>query len=92
MYTYSFLTTKPRALIFGIEHHLLVLLEYFSSYDPGAKISQARHDHFPIFTCKQRIQGECLLILSLPGKALRRLVDIARLAERFNMRSQSRAW
>ena len=28
----------------------------------------------------------------LPGKALRKLVDIARLAERFNMPSQSRAW
>ena len=25
--------------------------------------------------------GECLLILSLPGKAFRKLVDIARLAE-----------
>ena len=36
--------------------------------------------------------GECLLISSLPGKALRTFVDIARLAERFNMRSQSRAW
>ena len=32
-----------------------------------------------------------LLTSSLPGKALRTLVDIARLAERFNMRSQSRA-
>ena len=32
-----------------------------------------------------------LLISSLPGKALRTLVDIARLAERFNKRSQSRA-
>ena len=30
-----------------------------------------------------------LLISSLPGKALRTLVDIARLAERFNMRSQA---
>ena len=27
------------------------------------------------------MQGECLLISSLPGKALRTLVDIARLAE-----------
>ena len=36
--------------------------------------------------------GECLLISSLPGKALRTLVDIARLAERFNMRSQSGTW
>ena len=36
--------------------------------------------------------GERLLISSLPGKALRTLVDIARLAERFNKRSQSRAW
>ena len=33
----------------------------------------------------------CLCISSLPGKALRMLVDIARLAERFNMHSQSRA-
>ena len=39
-----------------------------------------------------RILGECLLISSLPGKALRKLVDIARLAERFNKHSQSRAW
>ena len=29
----------------------------------------------------ERIQGECLLISSLPGKASRTLVDIARLAE-----------
>ena len=36
-----------------------------------------------------RIPGLCLLISSLPGNALRTLVDIARLAERFNMRSQS---
>ena len=33
----------------------------------------------------QRILGECLLISSLPGVALRTPVDI-------NMRSQSRAW
>ena len=33
---------------------------------------------------------ECLLISSLPGKALRTLVDIARLAERFYMRSQTK--
>ena len=39
-----------------------------------------------------RILGECLLISSLPDKALRTLLDIARLSERFNMRSQSRAW
>ena len=39
-----------------------------------------------------RILGECLLISSLPGKALRKLVDIARLAEQFNMCSQSLAW
>ena len=30
----------------------------------------------------------CLLISSLPGNALRTLVDITRLDERFNMRSQ----
>ena len=40
----------------------------------------------------KRILGESLLISSLPDKALRTHVDIARLAERFNMRSQSRAW
>ena len=39
-----------------------------------------------------RIQGECLLISSLPGKALGTRVGIARLAERFYMRSRSRAW
>ena len=37
----------------------------------------------------KRLLGECLLISSLPGKALNTLVDIARLAERFNMRYQS---
>ena len=44
--------------------------------------------------CKTRtyILGECLLISSLPSKALRMLVDTARLVERFNMRSQSLAW
>ena len=51
--------------------------------------------------CKQNISslsllvgtalGERLLISSLPGKALRTLVDIRRLAERFNMHSQSLA-
>ena len=38
------------------------------------------------------ILGKWLLISSLPGKALRTLVDIARHAELFNMQSQSRAW
>ena len=40
-----------------------------------------------MYVYKKGILGECLLISSLPGKALRTLVDIARLAERFNMRS-----
>ena len=39
-----------------------------------------------------RILGKFLLISSLPGKALRMFVDIARLAERFSLHSQSRAW
>ena len=43
----------------------------------------------PLEVCTERILGEGLLISSLPGKALRMLVDIARLAERFNMRSRS---
>ena len=41
---------------------------------------------------KLRILGDCLLITSLPGKALRTLVYIMRLAEQFNMHFQSRAW
>ena len=40
----------------------------------------------------KRIIVSDFLISSLPGKALRMLVDIARLAERFKMHSQSRAW
>ena len=48
--------------------------------------------HVFLSTDIKRILGECLLISSLPGKALRKHVDIGRLAERFNMRSQSRAW
>ena len=35
------------------------------------------------------LESEKLYIETLPGKALRTLVDIARLAERFNMDSQS---
>ena len=38
------------------------------------------------------ILGKCLLISRLPGKALRTHVDITRLAERFNLHSQSQAW
>ena len=34
---------------------------------------------------KSRILGECLLISSLPGKALRMIVEITRFAKRFNM-------
>ena len=33
-----------------------------------------------------------MLISSLPGKALRTLVEIARLVELFNMLSQSQVW
>ena len=39
-----------------------------------------------------RILVECLLTSSLPGKVLRKHVDIVRLAEQFNMHSQSQAW
>ena len=39
---------------------------------------------------KLAILGECLLISSLPGKAMRTLVDITRLAERFNMHIKRR--
>ena len=34
-------------------------------------------------------KGECLLMSSLPGKALRTLADIVRLAKRFNTGSQN---
>ena len=65
-------------------YHLFVDLGHISGY------------FFPTFFRvdgdRKRILGECLLISSLPGKAMRMLVDIARLAERFNMRSQSGAW
>ena len=48
------------------------------------------------FSCSEarinRMPGSRPLISSLPGKALRTHVDMARLAERFNMHSQSRAW
>ena len=40
---------------------------------------------------KERILDECLLVSSVPGKALRMLVDIVRLAERFKTRFQSQA-
>ena len=40
----------------------------------------------------QRIRSKCHLISSLPGNASRTLVDIARLAERLNMRFRSLAW
>ena len=46
---------------------------------------------FPKHLTENTKVGECLWISSLPGKALRMLVDIARLAEQFNMHSQSRA-
>ena len=36
--------------------------------------------------------GGCHLISKFPDKAMRALVNIARLVERINMRSQSRAW
>ena len=42
--------------------------------------------------CIRRLRGKCLLISSLPNKALRMLVDIARRANLFNMHSQSGAW
>ena len=37
--------------------------------------------------CVINRECQCLLISSLPGKALRMLVDIVRLAERFNKHS-----
>ena len=34
---FLFETTRPRALIFGMEHHLVNLYQVFSNYRPGAK-------------------------------------------------------
>jgi len=31
-------TTRPRAFIFGIEHHLKVLYQSYSNYAPGVKM------------------------------------------------------
>ena len=45
-----------------------------------------------VISNRERILGDCILISILPGKSWRTLVDIARLAQRFKMRSQSRAW
>ena len=39
---------------------------------------------------KLAILGECLLISSLPGKAMRKFVDITRFAERFNIHIKRR--
>ena len=30
-------TTRPRALIFGMKHHLVNFYQVFSNYSPGAK-------------------------------------------------------
>ena len=60
--------------------------------DTNRDIIWRYHNNKDLTVYTLRILGECLLISSLPGKALRTLVDIARLAERFNKRSQSRAW
>ena len=45
-----------------------------------------------VISNRWRILGEYIFILSLPDKAFRMLVDIARLVEQFSMLSQSRAW
>ena len=75
-------------------------LQFLNDIVKDAESTQ-KIDHYVIFaslksesTCKliNRIPGLRLLISSLPGKAFRTLVDIARLAERFNMGSQSQAW
>ena len=67
------------------------------AYDAeSTQTSELRHNRFEECSTMgkliNRIPGSRLLISSLPGKALRTLVDIARLAERFDKRSQSRAW
>ena len=69
-----------------------MLLHVFYSYCISVDIACLYITRFCLFVwyeATKRILGECLLISSLPGNALRTLVDIARLAERFNMRSQS---
>ena len=39
-------TTRPRALIFDMKHHLVNLYQVCSNYGPGAK-----NDHSPGITC-----------------------------------------
>ena len=34
-------TLRPRALIFGMQHHLVDLYQVYSNYDPGAKNGSA---------------------------------------------------
>ena len=34
-------TTRPRALLFGMKHHLVDLYQVCSNYSPGAKIGLA---------------------------------------------------
>ena len=64
----------------------------------GGLISQSRQIANPVaidITSKMAISIYIYreyLMSSLPGSAFRTLVDIARPAERFNKRSQSRAW
>ena len=47
--------------------------------------------HDDIFNYQPLREYNIYMISSLPGNALRKLADIARLGERFNMRFQSRA-
>ena len=38
-------TTRPRALIFGLKHHLVDLYQFCSNYAPGANNEPARGSH-----------------------------------------------
>ena len=52
----------------------------YKTYKDGNVSVICGHEEFPMMYT-WRILGEFLLVSSLPGKALRSLVDIARLAE-----------
>ena len=63
-----------------------------NNYVTIASVSVGKLKSVSVGKLINRILGSGLLISSLPGKAWRTLVGIARPAERFNMRFQNRAW
>ena len=89
--TFIKLPFNIKIFVFSIFEGPLMTGFTVSIFELFASVKINEEDGGPVAEYK-RILVEYLLISSLPGKALRTLFDIARLAERFNMRSQSQAW